>query len=172
MVKKMYFLSLLALFTAPITAMSSMPMADVAAFTTQLNHINTQMNAIKRAWNIERAHIKMAEKASSTLYAAIKPTIEKVIASSEFTNQMNATITMQFDSIVNNNAAFSSVKTDNNLSDLFPNLKMNEYGLKLYKAMANKAYFLLLGQKLAEKAKEIGESVRKSRLDEAREMIA
>jgi len=147
-------------------------MADVAAFTTQLNHINTQMNAIKRAWNIERAHIKMAEKASSTLYAAIKPTIEKVIASSEFTNQMNATITMQFDSIVNNNAAFSSVKTDNNLSDLFPNLKMNEYGLKLYKAMANKAYFLLLGQKLAEKAKEIGESVRKSRLDEAREMIA
>ena len=49
---------------------------------------------------------------------------------------------------------------------------MNEYGLKLYKAMANKAYFLLLGQKLAEKAKEIGESVRKSRLDEAREMIA
>ena len=62
MVKKMYFLSLLALSTAPITAMSSMPMADVAALTSQLNHINTQMNAIKRAWNIERAHIKMAKK--------------------------------------------------------------------------------------------------------------
>jgi len=172
MIKKIYFLSILALSTAPAVAMSSMPTAETASLTVQLNHINTQMNAIKRAWNIERAHIKAAEKASAKLYAAIKPILEKIIASEAFTTQMNTTVTTQFDSIINQNAAFTSVKTDNNLSDLFPNLKMSDYGTKLYKAMTNKAYFLLLGQKLAEKAKEIGETIKKSRLDEAREMVA
>lgn len=170
MVKKIYLTGLLSLiFNAPALAMS---IAETASLTTQLNHINTQMNTIKRAWNIERAQIKMAEKASSTLYNSIKPILERLISSNEFTTQMETAVNMQFDSIVNQNAAFKDVKTDNNLSDLFPNLKMSEYGAKLYKAMANKAYFLLLGQKLAEKAKEIGEGVRKTQLDSARESIA
>jgi len=172
MIKKIYFLSILAFSIAPAVGMSSMPMADVAALTTQLNHINTQMNALKRAWNIERIHIKMAEKASSKLYVAIKPILEKIIAGDDFTAQMNTKVTMQFDSIINSNAAFKDIKTDNNLSDLFPNLKMSNYGVKLYKAMANKAYFLLLGQKLAEKAKEIGEAMKKTQLDTAKQSIA
>ena len=171
MLKKTVFSILFLSFAAPITAMSSMPMADAASLTVQLNNINTQMNAIKRAWNIERAHIKTAKK-SANLYAAITPILEKIIASEDFTTQMNTKVTAQFDSIVNQNATFASVKIDNNLSDFFPNLKMSDYGTKLYKAMANKAYFLLLGQKLAEKAKEIGETIRKTKLDNARESIA
>ena len=172
MVKKIYLLSLLALSAAPALGMYSMSMADVAALTTQLNHINTQMNAIKRAWNAERIHIKKAEKASPTAYAQIKPVLDRIIASDDFTAQMNAKIATQFDSIINNNATFQTVKADNTIADLFPNLKMNAYGAKLYTALANKAYFFLLGQKLAEKAKEIGESIRKTQLDNARQSIA
>jgi hypothetical protein len=136
--------------------------ADVAALTVQLNHINTQMNAIKRAWNVERIHIKMAEKASSDLYNAIKPTIDRLIMNPEFTANMEAIVSMQYDEIVNKNGSFRTIKVDNNLSDMFPNLKMNEYEVKLYKAMANKAYFVLLGQKLADKVKEITAQVKGS----------
>jgi hypothetical protein len=155
MVKKIYvFSTLTLLFTAPITSMAPAS-ADIAALTVQLNHINTQMNAIKRAWNEQRIHIKMAEKASSTLYNAIRPVLERLINSSDFTANMDAIVSQQFDEIVNKNGSFKNIKTDNNLSDLFPNLKMNDYGAKLYKAMANKAFYVLLGQKLADKVKEI-----------------
>jgi hypothetical protein len=153
MVKKIYLFCTLALLsTVPAVSMQS---ADVATLSVQLNHINTQMNAIKRAWNVERAHIKMAEKASSALYNAIKPTLERLINSSDFTTNMDAIVAMQYDEIVNKNGSFKNIKTDNNLSDLFPNLTMSAYGAKLYKAMANKAFYVLLGQKLADKVKEI-----------------
>jgi hypothetical protein len=158
MFKKIYLslaLSLVAI--APAQAMS---ITDVAGLTTQLNNINTQMNAIKRAWNTERAHIKMAEKASTALYASVKPVLEKIIASDDFTTKMNTVIDTQFDSIINNNTPFSSIKTENSLSDFFPNLTMSEYGRKLYTAMANKAYCLRLGQKLADKAREIAASIK------------
>ena len=142
------------LATASTMAMAPQT-ADIAALTVQLNHLNRQMVALKRAWNQERIHIKMAEKASTELYNAIKPTLEKLIMNPDFTANMDAIVTMQYDQIVNKNSSFKNIKTDNNLSDLFPNLRMSDYGAKLYKAMANKAYFLLLGQKLADKVKEI-----------------
>ncbi|HLJ30918.1 MAG TPA: hypothetical protein VKU36_00640 [Candidatus Babeliales bacterium] len=169
MIKKICFLTTLALSTASILAMS---VTDAATMTTQLNHINTQMNAIKRAWNVERIHIKKAEKASSTAYTQIRPILERIIASDGFIAQMNEKVASQFESIINSNASFQTVKTDNNIADLFPNLKMNQYGMQLYKAMANKAYLFALGQKLAEKAREIGESIRKSQLDDAKQSIA
>jgi len=170
MVKKAYLLSFLCWgFIAPIAAMST---TDVASLTVQLQNINAQMNAIKRAWNVEKIHIKKAEKASPSMYARIKPILEKIIAGDDFTARMNEAVNKQVDSIVTNNATFRDVKTDNNLADLFPNLKMSDYGVKLYKAMANRAYFLLLGQKLAEKAREIGETIRKAQLDSARQSIA
>lgn len=159
MIKKLSFCVLTLLATAQIMAMAPQS-ADIATLTVQLNHINTQMTAIKRAWNEQRIHIKMAEKASSALYNAIKPTLEKLIMSTEFTANMDAIVSMQYDEIVNKNNSFKSIKVDNNLSDLFPNLRMNEYGAKLYKAMANKAYLVHLGQKLADKVKEISAQVK------------
>lgn len=166
MIKKKYLSFALSFtFIAPVVAMTpAATPAEVAALTVQLNHINTQMNAIKRAWNVERVHIQMAKKASADLYNAIRPTFEKLIMSPDFTATMDATITMQFDAIVNKNESFKNIKTDNNLSDLFPNLKMSDYGVKLYKAMANKAYFVLLGQKLADKVKEITAQIKNSQL--------
>jgi hypothetical protein len=162
MIKKLYLLTLLA--TAHIIAMAPLgyegQTADVAALTVQFNHINKQMADIKRAWNTERIHIKMAEKAAPTLYNAIKPVIEKLIMNIDFIANMDAIVAMQYDEIINKNGSFKNVKTDNNLSDLFPNLKMSEYGAKLYKAMANKAYLLLLGQKLADKVKEISTQIK------------
>lgn len=156
MVKKIYLSCALSfVLAAPAIAMAPASGADVAALTVQLRHINSQMADLKRAWNTERIHIKMAEKASSALYNAIKPILEKIIMSTDFTENMNTIVTMQYDEIINKNGSFKNIKTDNNLSDLFPNLTMSEYGLKLYKAMANKAYYLLLGQKLADKVKEI-----------------
>ena len=161
MVKKIYLLCASALISIALAlVMAPAVAADVATLKVQLNHINTQMIAIKRAWNVERINIKMAEKASSALYNAIKPALEKLINSTDFTTTMDATVAIQFDEIVNKNGSFRSVKKDNNLSDLFPNLKMSEYGTKLYKAMANKAYYLLLGQKLADKVKEISAEVK------------
>jgi hypothetical protein len=162
MIKKMYLLTLLA--TAHVMAMAPLgyegQTADIAALTVQLNHINTQMTAIKRAWNTERINIKMAEKASSALYNAIKPSIEKLIMNTDFITNMDATVAMQYDEIINKNGSFKNIKVDNNLSDLFPNVKMSEYGTKLYKAMANKAYLLRLGQKLADKVKEISAQIK------------
>ncbi|HEX4069413.1 MAG TPA: hypothetical protein VHX42_04915 [Candidatus Babeliales bacterium] len=157
MVKKIYFCLLSLIHVAPALAMST---SDVAALTTQLNHINTQMNAIKRAWNESRIQIKMAEKASSALYNAIKPTFEKLITSSDFIANMDAIVDKQYDEIVNKNSSFKNIKTDNNLSDLFPNLKMSDYGAKLYKALANKAFYVRLGQKLADKVKEITATIK------------
>ena len=146
--------------TAPIASMTPAS-ADMAALSVQLNHINTQMSAIKRAWNEQRIQIKMAAKASSALYNAIKPVLERLINSSDFTANMNAIVSQQYDEIVNKNASFRNIKTDNNLSDLFPNLKMSDYGAKLYKAMANKAFYVLLGQKLADKVKEITAQIKR-----------
>jgi hypothetical protein len=162
MIKKLYLLTLLA--TAHVMAMAPLgyegQTADIAALTVQFNHINKQMADIKRAWNTERIHIKMAEKVSAPLYNAIKPVIEKLVMNTDFIANMDAIVSMQYDQIINKNGSFKTIKTDNNLSDLFPNLKMNEYGVKLYKAMANKAYLLLLGQKLADKVKEISAQIK------------
>jgi hypothetical protein len=175
MIKKLHIPLLSLIFVVPAIAMiptitpptsllrqgsEGQATADVAALRIQLNHINSQMNAIKRAWNEERIHIKMAEKASSALYNAIKPTLEKLITSSDFITNMDAIVAQQYDEIVNKNGSFKNIKTDNNLSDLFPNLKMSDYGAKLYKAMANKAFYVLLGQKLANKVKEITASIK------------
>ena len=163
MVKKIYLLCAAALFSialALIMTSATAATADVASLKVQLSHINTQMVALKRAWNVERINIKVAEKASSALYNAIKPVLERLLASETFTSTMTATVDMQFDEIVNKNGSLRSIKKDNNLSDLFPNVKMSNYGVKLYKAMANKAYYLLLGQKLADKVKEISAQVK------------
>ncbi len=175
MVKKIYLLSASVLLSITLAIVLLCPPfakasesfqqsyekpADIATLKVQLNHINTQMVAIKRAWNVERINIKMAEKASSALYNAVKPVLEKILSSEAFTSTMAATVAMQYDEIVNKNGSFRSIKKDNNLSDLFPNLKISEYGTKLYKAMANKAYYLLLGQKLADKVKEIAAQVK------------
>jgi hypothetical protein len=165
MLKKPYFFyTFLLIITAQVTL--AMSPAATAQLTIQLNNINTQMNAIKRAWNTARIHIKMAEKASTTLYNTIKPVFDKIIASDDFITKMNTIVDMQFDAITNNNTPFREIKTENNLSDFFPNLNMTEYGRKLYSAMANKAYCLLLGQKLADKVKEIAGSI-KSQHDSA-----
>ena len=171
MVKKIYVLCTLALLSTASVISMTPTSTDVAALTVQLNHINAQMAAIKRAWNEQRIHIKMAEKASSALYNAIKPTIERLINSSDFTANMDAIVSQQYDEIVNKNASFKNIKTDNNLSDLFPNLKMSDYGAKLYKAMANKAFYVLLGQKLADKVKEITAQIKGTQSAPAGEQI-
>lgn len=178
MLKKLYLscaLSLIAM-TANISAMApdavdttitspTTNTSGMAALSNQLKNISTQMNAIKRAWNTERIHLKLAEKASSSLYTAIKPRMERIISSEEFQNKMNTAVDGQFNAIVNNNTPFKDVKIENSLSDLFPNLTMNEYGRKLYTAMADKAYLLLLGQKLAAKVKEIAAAIRSGRAE-------
>ena len=158
MFKKIYLFSALSL--AAVASVQAMSTTDVASLTVQLNNISTQMNAIKRAWNTERAHIKMAEKASTTLYASVKPIIEKIIASDDFTSKMNTVVDMQFDAIINNNTPFGTMKAANNLSDFFPNLTMSEYGRKLYSAMANKAYCRRLGERLAEKSRDIAAAIK------------
>jgi len=159
MFKKIYLSCALSLAAIALPALG-MVTTDIATLTSQLNNINTQRNALKRAYYTERLHIKMAEKASATLYTSLKSTFEKIIASNDFTTKMNSIIDMQFDSIVNNNTAFREIKTENNLSDFFPNLKMNEFGIKLYTAMANKTYYLRLGQKLAQKAQDIATAIK------------
>lgn len=171
MFKKIYLFSALSL--AAVASVQAMSTTDVASLTVQLNNISTQMNAIKRAWNTERAHIKMAEKAakkaaeakapgapSSNPYETTKPIIEKIIASDDFTSKMNTVVDMQFDAIINNNTPFGTMKAENNLSDFFPNLTMSEYGRKLYSAMANKAYCRRLGERLAEKSREIAAAIK------------
>ncbi|HSC25606.1 MAG TPA: hypothetical protein VLB80_05335 [Candidatus Babeliales bacterium] len=150
------------IFLFSISLLTSMIALGVSidSLTTQLNHVNTQIKAIKQSWSKENTRIKLAEKASSSLYTSIKPIFEKIIASNEFITKMNTAVDQQFDYIVNNSITFKNLNSiDNNLSDFYPNITMHSFGLKLYTAMANKAYYLALGQKLAEKAKEIAATI-------------
>ena len=159
MFKKIYLTCALSLAAMALPALG-MATTDIASLTSQLNNINAQMSTIKRAWNVERLHVRMAEKASATLYSTLKNTFDKIIASDDFTTKMNTVVDMQCDSIVTNNTSFDSIKAENSLADFFPNLSMNEFGRKLYTAMANKTYYLRLGQKLSQKAQEIVSAIK------------
>jgi hypothetical protein len=119
-----------------------------------IDDIKTQMRAIKRAWNSERLRIKIAQKASITAYQTLAPVFDKIIASDAFTTKLNDAVSRQFDAIVNNNMAFSPT-TEFNILNFFPNLTMTEFGKKLFSAMANKAYYLELGKKLAQRIQEL-----------------
>jgi len=83
MLKKIYFSAFLALISMTAHA------ETLSELESQLNNIRTEMNSIKRSWNSARIRIKMAEKASSTLYQTVKPIFERLIASSEFSTKMN-----------------------------------------------------------------------------------
>ena len=122
---------------------------------SQINHIKTQMLTIKRAWNSARIRIKLAEKASPQLYQTVKTTLDKIVSSSTFTTKLDSLVSGQFDAIVQNSMSFSGTTTELNLSALFPNVTMNQYGQQLFSAMANKAYCLELGKKLAQKIQEL-----------------
>ncbi len=119
-----------------------------------IDHIKTQMHAIKRAWNSERIRIKIAQKASLTAYQTFAPIFDKIIASDAFTTKLNDVASSQFDAIANNNMAFS-LTTEFNILNFFPNMTINEYGKKLFSAMANKAFYLELGKRLAQRMQEL-----------------
>ncbi|HLW72683.1 MAG TPA: hypothetical protein VKR54_01410 [Candidatus Babeliales bacterium] len=158
MLKKLYLASAMSLVSLSALG-ASITDFSTTTLTAQLNHINAQINAAKRAWNEARVRIKQAEKASSSLSATVKQTFEKIISSNEFIERMNTKVDQQFESIVNNNMSFRDVKTENSLSD-FSSQSMETFGTILYAAMANKAYYLLLGRKLAQKSKELAATIR------------
>lgn len=167
MLKKIYFL---AVATVATTAFGMSDYADQFASSnmqSQLDHIKTQMQSIKRAWNSAKIRIKLAEKASPTLAQTVKPTLEKILASDALTTKMNDTIASNVDSIVNNNMSFDSVKTEFNLSDFFPSATMHDFGKKLFSAMASRTYCLELGKKLAQKMQELQIAVDASRVTTA-----
>lgn len=157
MLKTKYLSFALSLISLPALGVT-MSDAHIMSVTSQLNHVNAQINAVKRAWNESRVRIKLAEKTSPSLAIILKQVFEKIIASDAFITKMNASVDQQFESIVNSNMPFSSVRTDNNLSDFYSK-PMHTLGLQLYTAMANKAYYLLLGQKLAQKSKELAATI-------------
>lgn len=125
------------------------------SYEDQLNHIKSQMQVIQRAWKTERIHIKQAQKIAPALYQTLKTTIDKILSSEIFTTKLESTVSSQFDSIINNNMSFNSVKIEFNLSDFFSNITMHDFGKKLFSAMANKACYLELGKRLASKVQEL-----------------
>lgn len=146
MLKKPYFL---------VTILLASTTAFGIGYDDQINHIRTQMQVIQRAWKTERIHIKQAQKTAPALYQTLTTTIDKILASSVFTSRLETTVSSQFDSIVNNNMSFNSVKVEFNLSDFFSNVTMHDFGKKLFAAMANKACYLELGKRLAQKMQEL-----------------
>lgn len=150
-------ISLLIIATAVIKmfGMATYENPLISSNQGQIDHIKAQMSTIKRAWKSEILRIKMAQKASPTAYQTITPIFDKIMASNDFTTRLNNTVSSLFDSIVNGNVSFSTIKTDFNLSDFFPNTTVNDYGKKLFTAMANKMCFLELGKKLAQKIQEL-----------------
>ena len=150
MVKKIYLSTLVTLICT--TALGGAYSPD---FTNQLNHIRTEMRAIKRAWNTARLRIKMAQKNTPVAYQSMQPAIEKLISSDAFTTKINAIVDEQVDAIANRNASFGSVKNELSASGLFPNITLNTFGQTLFAAMANKECYFLLGKKLALKMQEL-----------------
>jgi hypothetical protein len=160
MFKHTYYASILLFISLPILGMSS-PDVYISTLTNQLNHVNAQIKAAKRAWNESRIRIELAKKTlqnKPALFEKLKQAFEKIIASDAFITTMNTTVNQQFDSIVNNNMHFNAIRTTNNLSDFYQK-PISALGQQLYTAMANKAYFVLLGQKLAQKSKELAATI-------------
>lgn len=151
MLKKAYFLLLILLAANKMFGMSSYEDQT----NNQINHIRAQMQVIQRAWKSERVRIKQAQKTAPALYQTLTTTIDKILASSAFTSRLETTVSNQVDSIVNNNMSFNSVKVEFNLSDFFSNLTMHDFGKKLFAAMANRACYLELGKRLAQKMQEL-----------------
>lgn len=147
MLKKILF------FTAFVA--TSAQSSSLDTFQAQRYHLATQMNSIKRSFNSERLHIKMAKKASPVAYEATYPVFEKLLSDANINSKIENDITSQANAIVNDNASFASTKSSYLFSDFFPNLLMHEYGQKLFSAMANKHAYFLLGQKLAQKIAEL-----------------
>lgn len=158
MLKKLYLSCALSLVSLSALG-TEMPAFYTANLTTQLNHVNAQINAAKRAWKESLLRIAIAQKAAPQLYITVKKIFEKLINSQAFTTRMNVVVDQQFESIVNNTMPFNAVKIENNISDI-SSKPMSDFAQQLYKAMANKAYYFLLGQKLAQKSKELAATIR------------
>jgi hypothetical protein len=129
--------------------------AYVTAPNNQLNHIKTQMFALKRLWNSARLRIKIAQKSAPSMYQTLKPVLEKIISSDQFSTKLSNIVQEQFDAIVGRNASFGSVKTEFKFADFFPTISMTTFGQTLFSAMATKECCLLLGRKLAQKIQEL-----------------
>ena len=155
MLKKICFFTLIISCTPLAIGMSDYETSSTSAAQSQLDHIKSQMLAIKRAWNSARIRIKLAEKASPQLYQTVKQTLEKILSNDIFTNKLNEVVSNQFDAIVQNSMPFSGTTTELSLSALFPNVTMNQFEQELFSAMAHKAYYLELGKKLAQKMQEL-----------------
>ena len=128
----------------------------ITTLTNQLTHINSQIKAVKRAWNESRVIISKIDKALADHSATIKQIVTKIISSNTFISTMNISVNQQFEAIVNNYASFNRVTY--NLSDFYSG-PMNILGERLYSAMASKAYYFLLGKKLAQKSKELASTI-------------
>jgi len=147
MLKKSYFSLLMTLTVAPAWGMSTSE--------SQIEHINNELSAIKRALNVAKIQIKRAQVASPTLYASVKPVLERALARSEVLTQLQTTVNTQFEAIANRNMSFNSLKTTFNFSTFFPKITILDYGKNLFSSMAQKQCCLLLGQKLAQKRNEL-----------------
>lgn len=124
-------------------------------YEDQLNHIKSEMRILKRAWQAERIHIKQAQKTAPALYLTLKTTIDKILASEMFTTKLDSIVANQLESMVNHTMSFNSIKVAFNIADFFPNTTMHDFGRNLFSAMANKAYYVELGKRLAQKVQEL-----------------
>jgi hypothetical protein len=158
MFKNKYLSFTLFLISLPVLGMSTSDVY-ISNLVNQLKHVNAEIKAAEKMWDISRVHIKQAMNASSPeLFAILTRAFEKIISNDIFITKMNADVDQQFESIVNKNMSFSAVKIENNLSDFYSK-PMHDLGLRLYTAMANKAYCAFLGQKLAQKSKELARMI-------------
>jgi hypothetical protein len=150
MLKKIFLLTLVTCVSTTTFGMSSIP-----ELQEQLDHIQTQMLSMKRAWNIARVRVKMAQKTSPTLFSATNASIENIISNNTFSTKLDEMVTEQFDAITTNNMSFASTKKPLNISDFFPNATLNSFAKTLFSAAIEKEYYLRLGRKLAQKMQEI-----------------
>jgi len=149
---------LFALIVVPIYIKSGMPEYGVTSVSTaqsQIDHIKSQMPTIERAWKSARVRIKLAQKVSPQLYQTVKTTLDKILSNSAFTTKLDSLVSNQYDAIVQNSMPFSGTTTELDLSALYPNVTMSDFGRQLFSAMANKAYCFELGKKLAQKIQEL-----------------
>lgn len=147
MLKKIFFFTLFTI--------ASVHGSTLDILQAQRKHIINQMSVIKKSWNIERLHIKMAKQASLSLYETVQPILEKILSQSDVTSKIETDVALQVNAIVNDNASFVGIKNDYKLSDFSLNIALHDYGQKLFSAMANKTAYIILGQKLTQKIAEI-----------------
>ncbi len=152
MVHKMYTSLLLTTMLMPVLSSFGMSTNNL---TNQLNHVQKEIKAVTLSWQRAEATLHNIRKIiPPTLYQQAETIAQSILSLPEVIAKMKKLVNQQLTAIALYNKPYEAV---NFLDDYFPETieTLNQSMRIICMAIANKAFRLLLGQKLTIKEKEL-----------------